>query len=100
MDFERNDTEPHPAIPADETAEGTQQLAESSSGSDDEGKKKNGLYEYQNSSYWALPEHVRHAIDQAKKKSKHSEFYNRLSGLNDKILIYKLLFYSKAPKFE
>lgn len=31
---------------------------------------------YQNASYWALPENVRHAIDLSKKKSKHSDFCN------------------------
>jgi hypothetical protein len=55
---------------------------------------------YQNSVYWALPENVRHAIDQAKKKSKHSDFCNRLNGLNDKITIYKILFYTRKTKHE
>ena len=38
--------------------------------------------------YWALPEHIRHAIDISRKKSKHSEFYGRLTELNDKIGVY------------
>ena len=33
---------------------------------------------YKNDQYWALPENVRNAIDVAKMKSKHSEFYYRL----------------------
>ena len=55
----------------------------------------NKEYGYQDKQYWALPENVRHAIDAAKKKSKHTDFYNRLKGLNDKITIYKILFYSR-----
>jgi hypothetical protein len=55
---------------------------------------------YKNSSYWALPDNVRHAIDCARKKSKHSDFYNRLRSLNDKIGVYKKVFYTKTPKYE
>ena len=55
---------------------------------------------YKNSAYWALPENVRHAIDCARKKSKHSDFYNRLRSLNDKIGVYKKVFYTKTPKYE
>lgn len=33
---------------------------------------------YKNKAYWNLPENVRNAIDLAKMKSKHSEFYYRL----------------------
>jgi len=58
-----------------------------------------GLH-YQNAQYWALPENVRLAIDHAKKKSKHSDFCNRLKGLNDKIAIYKILFYAKKTKHQ
>ena len=36
----------------------------------------------------------------SKKKSKHSDFYNKLAELNDKIFVYKKVFYSKAPKYE
>ena len=45
--------------------------------------------------YWALPENVRNAIDVAKKKSMHSEFWYKLENLNDKLMIFKMLFYSK-----
>jgi hypothetical protein len=55
---------------------------------------------YKNEAYWALPENVRQAIDTAKKKSKHSDFYNRLRSLNDKIGVYKKIFYTKTPKYE
>jgi len=33
---------------------------------------------YKNKAYWNLPENVRNAIDLAKMKSKHSEFYYKL----------------------
>ena len=33
----------------------------------------------------------------AKKKSKHSEFFYRLQTMNDKILIYRSMFYNKMP---
>ena len=56
--------------------------------------------EYKNKSYWSLPENVRHAIDLSKKKSKHSDFYSKLTSLNDKIGVYKKIFYNNAPKFE
>jgi hypothetical protein len=36
-----------------------------------------------------LPENVRHAIDVGKQKAKHSEFYYRLKGLNERIHTYK-----------
>ena len=50
--------------------------------------------------YWALPENVRNAIDYARQKSKHSDFYNLLKSLNDKIGVYKKIFYTKTPKYE
>ena len=56
--------------------------------------------QYKTPAYWALPENVRHAIDVAREKSKHSDFYNRLRSLNDKISVYKRIFYTKTPKFE
>ena len=33
---------------------------------------------YKTKAYWQLPENVRNAIDVAKMKAKHSEFYYRL----------------------
>ena len=57
-------------------------------------------YAYRNKSYWALPENVRHAIDISKKKSKHSEFYNKMTALNEKISVYKMIFYAAAPNYE
>ena len=55
---------------------------------------------YKTAGYWALPENVRHAIDVAREKSRHSDFYNRLKSLNDKIHVYKRIFYTKTPKYE
>lgn len=52
---------------------------------------------YQNSQYWALPKNVRTAIDNAKQKSQHSEFFYKLQDLNDKIIIYRSIFYNKLP---
>ena len=40
---------------------------------------------------------MRAAIDVAKLKSKHSEFWYKLENLNDKLMIFKMLFYSKMP---
>ena len=34
--------------------------------------------QWRNAAYWRLPENVRHAIDVAKMKQKHSEFFYRL----------------------
>ena len=56
--------------------------------------------EYKNAAYWALPENVRHAIDLSKKKSKHSDFYNKMSDVMEKIQVYKMIFYSNQPKHE
>ena len=50
--------------------------------------------------YWELPENVRHAIEVGKLKAKHSEFYYRLKGLNEKITTYKSIFYNKVPSFQ
>ena len=50
--------------------------------------------------YYKLPENVRNAIDIAKTKSKHSEFYYKLQTLNDKIYIYRSVYYSKMPAYQ
>lgn len=44
-----------------------------------------------------MPANVRHAIDVGKQKAKHSEFYYRLKGLNERIYTYKQIFYDKVP---
>ena len=53
---------------------------------------------YRDKLYWALPENVRHAVDIANPDG--TEFYSQLCQMNDKIGIYKRVFYSKQPKFE
>ena len=55
---------------------------------------------WKNEQYWALPENVRAAIDVAKMKKKHSDFYYKLRLLNDKINIYTSIFYSKVPNYQ
>lgn len=55
---------------------------------------------YKNGAYWQLPENVRNAIDLAKMKSQHSEFYYRLQTLNDKILVFRSIFYNKMPSYQ
>jgi hypothetical protein len=50
--------------------------------------------------YYNLPENVRNAIDIAKTKSKHSEFWYKLQTLNDKIFVYRSVYYSKMPAFQ
>ena len=52
---------------------------------------------WKDAAYWQLPENVRNAIDIAKEKSAHSEFYYKLENLNEKLMIFKMLFYSKMP---
>ena len=54
---------------------------------------------YKNKSYWNLPENVRNAIDVAKSKSRHSEFYYKLQNLNDKIYVFRSIFYNKVPSY-
>lgn len=44
--------------------------------------------------YQKLHENVQHAVDLAKTKSSKTEFWHQLQNLNDKILIYKDMFYS------
>ena len=71
----------------------------------DEGSKEDAdnnfmSEDYKNEAYWSLPENVRNAIDFARTKSKHSDFYGKLKGLTDKLGVYTQVFYTKAPKFE
>lgn len=55
---------------------------------------------YKNEQYWQLPENVRNAIDVAKMKAKHSEFYYRLQTLNDKIFVFRNIYYNKIPNYQ
>mmetsp|Transcript_39262 Transcript_39262/g.59922 ORF Transcript_39262/g.59922 Transcript_39262/m.59922 type:complete len:194 (+) Transcript_39262:352-933(+) len=63
-----------------------------------ENKKKDETYK--NQAYWTLPENVRKAIDVAKQKSQHSDFYYRLQNLNDKIFVFRTIFYNRIPNFQ
>ena len=54
---------------------------------------------YKNDEYWKLPENVRNAIDVAKMKAKHSQFYYRLQTLNDKIFVFRNIYYTKIPYY-
>ena len=58
------------------------------SSDDDEDSKqppKPPTYYWRDEKYWSLPENVRKAIDVAKLRNKHTDFYYKLSLLNDKI---------------
>lgn len=66
-----------------------------------EGSSERGtVEEYRDAAYYALPENVRKAVDLAKVKSKHSEFYDKLKNLNDKVGVFTSVFYTRVPKFE
>ena len=47
-----------------------------------------------------MPENVRSAIDVAKTKKKHSDFYYKLRVLNEKIHIFTHVFYGKMPNYQ
>ena len=55
---------------------------------------------WRDEAYWRLPANVRHAVDVAKVKSKHSEFWYRLQALNDKIFVFRSIFYTKMPSYQ
>ena len=59
-----------------------------------------GGYPWQTKKYWDLPESVRHAIDVAELKSQHTGFWRRLQTLNDKIYVFRSVFYSKMPSYQ
>lgn len=44
-----------------------------------------------------MPANVRHAVDVAYRKQEHSDFYYKLLNLNDKVLVFKNVFYSNMP---
>lgn len=50
--------------------------------------KDEKICDWKNKAYWSLPENVRSAIDLAKAKKKHSDFYYKLKVTNDKIQVY------------
>jgi len=67
--------------------------------SSDEDDKTNPAYWRKDRNYLSLPENVRHAIEVSQLKAKHSDFYYKLKGLNEKISTYKEIFYDRVPKF-
>ena len=52
---------------------------------------------WKNKEYYRLPPNVRNAIDIAEMKKKHSSFFYKLETLNDKIFVFRELYYSKMP---
>ena len=72
--------------------------AVSSDGSTIDEKQRD--FSYRNESYWALPENVREIVDRSNRKRTHSEFYEALRSLNERILVFRIVFYSRKPKFE
>lgn len=87
-----------------ESARLSQSLLESTTSMDntDRSNQRTRLIDpsYKNEAYYALPENVRSAIDVAKAKSKHSEFYYRLQNLNDKIFVFRNMYYSRMPTYQ
>ena len=67
--------------------------------SSEEDDKTHPSFWRRDQAYYSLPDNVRHAIENSKIKAKHSEFYYRLKGLNEKISTYKHFFYDKVPTF-
>lgn len=43
---------------------------------------------------------MRNAIDLANMKSKHTQFWHRLEALNDKIFVFRDVFYGKVPTYQ
>lgn len=66
--------------------------------SDEDDKTRPGFWN-NDDDYMKLPENVRAAIELSREKAKHSQFYYRLRGLNERIKIYKSNFYDKMPYY-
>lgn len=47
-----------------------------------------------------LPESAQRAFLRRRAKQNHTDFFWKLKNLNDKISLYKGIFYSKRPKFQ
>lgn len=56
-------------------------------------------YRTQDTEFMRKHANIKHAKMIRKLKAKHSEFYWQLISLNDKINIYKSIFYSKQPRY-
>ena len=70
---------------------------EDDSSSEDEGDDN---YLSKQPGFQRLPENVQNAMITARRKQKHSDFYNKLKHLNEKIEVYKSVFYKSRPKYE
>jgi hypothetical protein len=55
---------------------------------------KNGSNEFKHM-FKSLPENVRNAILVAQQRKKHSDFYYKLSQVNDKIQVFTNIFYNR-----
>ena len=55
---------------------------------------------WKNKEYFRLPENVRNAIDMAEMKQKHTGFFYKLQTLNDKIFVYRSVFYNRMPEHQ
>jgi hypothetical protein len=62
-----------------------------------DGEKK---IHWRNEAYWRLPENVRNAVDLANMKNKHTAFCQRLESLNDKIFVFRDVFYGRVPAYQ
>jgi hypothetical protein len=51
-------------------------------------------------SFMRLPPAVQKVVEHSYLKSKHSDFYYKLSDLTNKIILYKRLFYNKVPDYQ
>lgn len=56
----------------------------------DDGEKE--PYDWKDEDYWKLPKNVQAAVDLACQNQKHSPFFYKLQGLNDKLFVYHTLF--------
>ena len=65
----------------------------------DEDDKTSNVWWAHASDFKTLPENVQMAILNSKKRAKHSEFYYKLRGLQDRIHLFKGMFYAKQPKY-
>lgn len=70
-----------------------------------DGSKDSNLYTsnqtqdqyWKTEAYFRLPDNVKKAIDFAEMKSQHSQFWYKLQTLNDKIFVFRQMFYDKQP---
>lgn len=70
------------------------------SSDEDDKHHPNYFAEIKEHRFHQLPVNVQNAIIIGKSKSKHSEFYNRLKDLNEKIGTYKSIFYGRVPAYQ